>query len=65
MSREYHNKFIDYIKHLIEIEKHSMEKIAEKTGIPLEDLKKIHEEDDIAGKDEFNKLLKAFKNKKD
>jgi len=60
MSRHYHEKFIDYIKHLLEIEKHSMENISKKTGIPMDDLKKFHEEDDIANKFEYERLIEAF-----
>jgi len=60
MSKHYHEKFIAYIKHLLEIEKHSMENISKKTGIPMDDLKKFHEEDDIANKFEYEKLSEAF-----
>ncbi|MCS5420984.1 MULTISPECIES: hypothetical protein [Psychrilyobacter] len=60
MSKHYHEKFIAYIKHLLHIEKHSMENISKKTGIPMDDLKKYHEEDDIANKFEYEKLMDAF-----
>jgi len=60
MSKHYHEKFVTYIKHLLEVEKHSMENISKKTGIPMDDLKKFHEEDDIASKFEYEKLIEAF-----
>ncbi|MEI6857002.1 hypothetical protein [Psychrilyobacter sp.] len=60
MSKHYQEKFIAYIKNLLEIEKYSMENILKKTEIPMEDLKKFHEEDDIANKFEYEKLMEAF-----
>ncbi|MGB6127532.1 MAG: hypothetical protein WBG30_02180 [Psychrilyobacter sp.] len=60
MSKRYHEKFIAYIKHLLEVEKKSIENISKKTGIPMDDLKKFHEEDDIASKFEYDKLIEAF-----
>jgi hypothetical protein len=66
MSKHYHEKFIAYLKELLEIKNHSMEKISKKTGISVDDLKKFHEEDDIANKFEYEKLIEAFDpNKKD
>ena len=65
MSKHFHEKFIAYIKRLLEIEKHSMETISKKTGIPMDDLKKYHEEDDIANKFEYEKLMEAFESKKE
>jgi len=60
MPKRYHEKFIAYMKHLLEIEKLSMEKISKKTGISMDDLKNYHEEDDIANKFEYEKLIEAF-----
>jgi len=63
MPKHFHNKFIAHIKYLLEVEKQSMENISKKTGIPFDDLTKYHEEDDIANKFEYQKLIEAFEPK--
>lgn len=60
MSKHYHKKFVNYINYLLETKQRSVENISKKTGIAINDLKNCQEEDDIANKFEYEKLMEVF-----